>query len=172
MTSVVRFEEWQEPTGTTAATVDSSGNVSFNNNVTATGNLYANGSDIQLVTICRDSYSVASGTNIDIVFSTELVDIGGWHSGSSKDITPDVDGIYLITANGQYINSTNRSLIELKLDGANIAASDDNSGGYDHSLAIHYPVNAGQSISMICWQNSGSTVTPTFTLGVQLVRAL
>lgn len=37
MTSVVRFEEWQEPTGTTAATVDSSGNVAFSGNVSVDG---------------------------------------------------------------------------------------------------------------------------------------
>lgn len=43
MTSVVRFEEWQEPTGTTAATTDSSGNVTFNNDVTVSGDLTVTG---------------------------------------------------------------------------------------------------------------------------------
>ena len=43
MTSVVRFEEWQEPTGTTAATTDSSGNVTFDNDVTVSGGATVSG---------------------------------------------------------------------------------------------------------------------------------
>lgn len=46
MTSVVRFEEWQEPTGTTAATVDGSGNLTFSNAVTVTGTLTVGGSSL------------------------------------------------------------------------------------------------------------------------------
>ena len=43
MTSVVRFEEWQEPTGTTAATTDASGNVTFDNDVTVSGGATVSG---------------------------------------------------------------------------------------------------------------------------------
>ena len=43
MTSVVRFEEWQEPTGITAATTDSSGNVTFDNDVTVSGGATVSG---------------------------------------------------------------------------------------------------------------------------------
>lgn len=43
MTSVVRFEEWQEPTGISAATVDGSGNVTFDNDVTVSGGATVSG---------------------------------------------------------------------------------------------------------------------------------
>jgi hypothetical protein len=123
------------------------------------------------VTVCRDTFSVPNGTNTTINFSTELVDVGGWHSGTSAVITPDIDGIYLITANAQSTDSVNRALINLYIGGAIRASSDDNSGGFDLSLAVHYPITAGQNVSLVCYQNSGSTKTPTFTLGVQLIRA-
>ena len=123
------------------------------------------------VTVCRDSFSVPNTTNTTVNFSTELVDVGGWHSGTSANITPDIDGIYLITANAQGTDSTNRALINLFIAGSVVASTDDNAGGFDLSLAVHYPITAGQSVSLQCWQNSGSTKTPTFTLGVQLLRA-
>ena len=46
MTSVVRFEEWQEPTGITAATTDASGNVTFDNGVTVDGTLSSGGAPV------------------------------------------------------------------------------------------------------------------------------
>ena len=123
------------------------------------------------VTVCRDSFSVPNGTNTTVNFSTELVDVGGWHTGTSANITPDIDGIYLITANAQATDSVNRALINVFVAGTIVASSDDNSGGFDLSVAVHYPITAGQSVSMLCYQNSGSAKTPTFTLGVQLLRA-
>jgi hypothetical protein len=123
------------------------------------------------VTVCRDSVSVPNTTNTTIVFTTELVDVGGWHTGTSANITPDIDGIYLITANAQLLDSVNRAVINVYVAGTVVASSDDNSGGFDLSVAVHYPITAGQNVSMLCFQNSGSTKTPTFTLGVQLLRA-
>ena len=123
------------------------------------------------VTVLRDSFSVPNTTNTTIDFSTELVDVGGWHSGTSATITPDIDGIYLITANAQSTDSVNRALINVFVGGTVAASSDDNSGGFDLSVAVHYPIASGESVSLQCWQNSGSTKTPTFTLGVQLLRA-
>ena len=123
------------------------------------------------ITVCRNTYSVPNGTNTTVNFSTELVDVGDWHSGSSANITPDIDGIYLITANAQSTDSVNRALINVFVGGTVVASSDDNSGGFDLSVAVHYPITAGQNVSMLCYQNSGSAKTPTFTLGVQLLRA-
>ena len=123
------------------------------------------------VTVLRDSFTVPNTTNTTIDFSTELVDVGGWHSGTSGNITPDVDGIYLITANAQSTDSTNRALINVFLASTIIASTDNGNGGNDLSIAVHYPIASGESVSLQCWQNSGSTKTPTFTLGVQLVRA-
>ena len=123
------------------------------------------------VTVCRDSFSVPNNTNTTVNFSTELVDVGGWHTGTSANITPDINGIYLITANAQSTDSVNRALINVFVAGTIVASSDDNSGGFDLSVAVHYRITAGQSVSMLCYQTSGSTKTPTFTLGVQLLRA-
>lgn len=123
------------------------------------------------VTVCRDSFSVPNATNTTVNFSTELVDVGGWHTGTSANITPDINGIYLITANAQSTDSVNRALINLYVGGTIVASSDDNSGGFDLSAAVHYPITAGTNVALTCYQNSGSTKTPTFTLGVQLLRA-
>ena len=123
------------------------------------------------VTALRDSFDVPNATNTTIDFSTELVDVGGWHSAGSSNITPDVDGIYLITANAQSTDSTNRALINVFLASTVIASTDNGNGGNDLSIAVHYPIASGESITLQCWQNSGTTKTPTFTLGVQLVRA-
>jgi len=59
VTSVVRFEEWQEPTGTTAATTDSSGNVTFDNDVTVTGTITSTGNPQGLTFI--KSVTIGSG---------------------------------------------------------------------------------------------------------------
>jgi hypothetical protein len=122
------------------------------------------------LTICRDSQSVPNATNTTVVFTTELVDVGGWHTGTSAQITPDIDGVYLITANAQSTDSVNRALINVYVGSTIVASSDDNSGGFDLSVAVHYPITAGTNVSLVCYQNSGTTKTPTFTLGVQLVR--
>ena len=137
----------------------------------STTNLTVDGAGYGLVTICRNSFSVPTSTNTTIGFSTELVDVAGWHpAGTSANITPDIDGIYLITANAQSVDSANRALINLYVAGSIVASQDNNSGGFDLSLAIHYPITAGQNVSIVAWQNSGSTKTPTFTLGVHLIR--
>jgi hypothetical protein len=59
VTSVVRFEEWQEPTGITAATTDASGNVTFDNDVTVTGTITSVGNPQGLVFI--KSQTIGSG---------------------------------------------------------------------------------------------------------------
>jgi hypothetical protein len=61
VTSVVRFEEWQEPTGTTAATTDSSGNVTFDNDVTVTGTITSTGNPQGLTFI--KSQTIGSGAS-------------------------------------------------------------------------------------------------------------
>ena len=73
MTSVVRFEEWQEPTGTTAATTDSSGNVTFDNDVTVTGTITSTGNPQGLTFI--KSVTIGSGVSsvtVSGVFSADF----------------------------------------------------------------------------------------------------
>lgn len=68
MTSVVRFEEWQEPTGTTAATVDSSGNVSLSGNLSVSGSVTSTGNP-QGLTLLR---TVSIGSAVSIVDVTSV----------------------------------------------------------------------------------------------------
>ena len=105
------------------------------------------------VTVCSNTFSVPNGTNTTINFSTELVDVGGWHSGTSANITPDVDGIYLMTANALSTDSNDRALINLLVDGVKVASTDDRYSGFDLSLAVHYPITAGQNVSLVCYQH-------------------
>mgnify|MGYP003142934005 CR=1 len=124
------------------------------------------------VTILRNTDDVPNNTNHSVVFDTELIDVGGWHSGSSTAIQPDVTGVYLLTANALNVNnSTGRGLINLFVDSTVVASSDDNDGAHDLSVAAHYPVTSGQAITLQCYQNSGSTKTGvTFMLSAQLIR--
>ena len=123
------------------------------------------------VTILRNEFDVPTSTNTSIVFDTELVDVGGWHSGTSSVIQVDVTGIYLITANAINVNaSSGRGLLNLFKGSTVIASQDDNNGAHDLSLAAHYPLTSGDQITLQCYQTSGSTKTITFMLSCQLIR--
>tara|TARA_R110002012_G_scaffold168079_3_gene331477 strand:- start:2319 stop:2762 length:444 start_codon:yes stop_codon:yes gene_type:complete len=139
-----------------------------------TGGNILNASDLNgfgNVTIAKVSnVSVANNTNVTISFDTEIVDVDGWFAPTSTFITPDITGIYLITCNVVDLNSGNRGLVNVYV-GSTIVASEDQDGGRDFSVAVHASVTAGQSMSAIVYQNSGSTQTPDVTLSVQLIRA-
>jgi len=123
------------------------------------------------VTIAKVSnVSVPNSTNTTIAFDTEIVDVDGWFSPTSTNITPDITGIYLITCNVVSLDSNNRGLVNVQVGGVTIA-SEDQSGGRDFSVAVHASVTSGQNINAIVFQDSGSTQTPDVTLGVQLIRA-
>ena len=123
------------------------------------------------VTIAKvTGVSVPHNTNTTIVYDTQVVDVGGWFAPSSASITPDITGIYLITCNVVSLQSGNRGLVNVLVGGSTIA-SEDQDGGRDFSVAVHASITAGQGVTSIVYQNSGSTQTPTVTLGVQLIRA-
>lgn len=123
------------------------------------------------ITIAKvDNVSVPNTTNTTITFDTEVVDVDGWFSPSSPNITPTITGIYLITCNVVSLQSGNRGLVNVRVGGGTIA-SEDQDGGRDFSVAVHASVNAGQVINCLVWQDSGSTQTPNVSLGVQLIRA-
>jgi len=119
-----------------------------------------------------NSVSIPSNTNTTITFSVENIDTNGWFTGPSATVTPNIAGAYLLTANAIGVNSGNRALINLNRNGAAVASSDCGPDHFDISVAVHVTLNAGDNISMLIYQNSGSTRTPTIvTLGVQLIRA-
>lgn len=78
MTSVVRFEEWQEPTGTTAATVDSSGNVSLSGDLSVSGSVTSTGNPQGLTLITPSSVTggTLSGAKV-VVSGVSTVNIQG-----------------------------------------------------------------------------------------------
>lgn len=82
MTSVVRFEEWQEPTGTTAATTDASGNVTFDNDVTVSGGTTVSGD----LTVTGNMTSANQGLVLvksqDIGYAVSSVTVTGAFSSS------------------------------------------------------------------------------------------
>lgn len=139
-----------------------------------TGGSILNATDLNgfsAVTIAQvNGVSVPDSTNTTITFDTEIVDVDGWFSPSSANITPTISGIYLITCNVVSLQSGNRGLVNVRVGGGTIA-SEDQDGGRDFSVAVHASVTSGQVINCLVWQNSGSTQTPNITLGVQLIRA-
>ena len=127
------------------------------------------------VTILNTLQTVSSGTNTSISFSDadEMIDVGNWHNSTQPTrITPSVTGIYLFTAQCLSINNSNgRALINLFLNTDVIASEDDNDGGHDLSLAVHYPVDsAGDYISLQCFHNAGVAKEARFILSAQLIR--
>lgn len=123
------------------------------------------------VTIAKvTGFSVPNNSNTTVTYDTEVVDVDGWFAPSSTSITPDITGIYLITCNVVSLQSNNRGLVNVLVGGSTIA-SEDQDGGRDFSVAVHASITAGQAVTSIVYQNSGSTQTPTVTLGVQLIRA-
>jgi hypothetical protein len=123
------------------------------------------------VTIAKvTGFSVPTASNTTVTYDTQVVDVDGWFAPSSTSITPDITGIYLITCNVVSLQSNNRGLVNVLVGGSTIA-SEDQDGGRDFSVAVHASITAGQAVTSIVYQNSGSTQTPTVTLGVQLIRA-
>lgn len=130
-------------------------------------------------TILRDTFTVNNNVSggQNVTFTTELIDVGGWHSTTTDThlITVTYAGVYLVTANARTINSSNRGLINVVLTGgglssSTVASTDDNQGAFDLSCAVHVVMVAGQSVYMNMFQNSGASVTPECTLGVHLIR--
>ena len=122
------------------------------------------------VTILQDTISVANGTNVFPTFSTELIDVGGWHASGAASIVAPYDGIYLAIANVVGINSNNRALVNILVNGSNRASLDNNSGGYDLSASAHLELNATDLVTVSLFQSSGGTQTPVVTFSLELVR--
>ena len=123
------------------------------------------------VTIARvGGFSVPDNTNTTVIYDTEIIDVDGWFTPSSASITPTISGIYLVTCNVTALNSGNRGLVNVLRAGSTVA-SEDQDGGRDFSVGVHLEITAGQSITTLIYQNSGSAKTPTVLLGVQLIRA-
>ena len=92
MTSVVRFEEWQEPTGTTAATTDASGNVTFDNDVTVSGGATVSGD----LTVTGNMTSANQGL---VLVKTQTVG-SGVSSVTVNDAFSSTYENYRVTCNG------------------------------------------------------------------------
>ena len=139
---------------------------------TFNGTEWVNAYDNAITIVQANDYPVPPNTNTTITYSTANIDTNGWFSGPSAVVTPNISGAYLLTANAIGVNSGNRALINLTRNGAAVASSDCGPDHFDISVAVHVTLNAGDTIAMIIYQNSGFTRTPTVvTLGVQLVRA-
>ena len=123
----------------------------------------------QITIVKASSFTVPNASNTIPTYATEIIDVGGWHAASANNITPDITGIYLITANVTNLNSANRGLVDINV-ASKVASQDNNDGAYDLSCAVPANVTAGQAISLTIWQNSGSTATPDVTLSAQLIR--
>ena len=124
----------------------------------------------QITVVKQSSASIPNTTNTTPTFATEIIDVGGWHAASANNITPDITGIYLITANVVGLNSANRGLVNIIVVSTVVASIDNNDGAFDLSCTVHASVTAGEAISLQLWQNSGSTATPDITFSAQLIR--
>jgi len=122
------------------------------------------------VTILQDTITVANATNVIPNFSTELIDVGGWHASGASTIVAPYDGVYLVTANVRSIDSNNRALVNVLVNANLQFSSDNNTGGYDLSAAGHLSLSASDAVSVIIFQTSGVTKTPVVTFSMELVR--
>lgn len=93
MTSVVRFEEWQEPTGTTAATVDGSGNVSLSGDLSVSGSVTSTGNPQGLTFVSQTT----------VGSSVSSITINNCFDGSFDNYRVVISGMAASTAGGQTI---------------------------------------------------------------------
>jgi hypothetical protein len=125
VTSVVRFEEWQEPTGTTAATVDGSGNVSFSGDLTSSGTVYG---DLPSCVLSNSTQACNSGVGTVLTYSVEDHDPLGMHSTSTNTgrITPTTSGYYLFVWGCRYWNqiASARAGLFMKKNGSDVVRHD------------------------------------------------
>lgn len=123
------------------------------------------------VTILNDTISVANATNVTPTFSTEIIDVGGWHSTGSSDIVVPYDGVYTVIANAVGFSSA-RGLVNIFIGGAVVASTDLDGAARDISCAITATASASAVVNLQLFQNSGSTQTPVVTFSVELVRRI
>jgi len=122
------------------------------------------------VTILQDTITVANATNVTPAFSTELIDVGGWHASGASTIVAPYDGVYLVTANARFMNSANRALVEILVGVTEWFSSDNANGANDLSCGGHLTMSASDAVSLLLYQNSGSSKTPVVTFSLELVR--
>lgn len=171
MTSVVRFEEWQEPTGTTAATVDGSGNVSFSGTITQGGVLMPSASDInqsKVTALYGSTTSCASGSSVALQYTTAgqvVTDVGNWHDTSTNPsrITVDQDGVYLVGGSCQmgYNSGAANFFFSIFRNGSVLTEVGITQGYYPaQSLSSVFTASAGQYFEFVINQSSGGAVSP------------
>lgn len=170
MTSVVRFEEWQEPTGTTAATVDGSGNVAFSGTITQGGVLMPSAAELNALNNVTSLYasttSVPTNTPTPLEFTSPsqvVVDVSNWHSTTTNPsrITVDRAGVYLVGGGLQYNynSSSARFFMNISRSGA-LLLDVGQFSPYFPGLSISgvFTANAGDYFQLIAYQESGSTI--------------
>lgn len=120
------------------------------------------------VTVLEDTISVPNGTNTTASFSTELIDVGGWHSSGSPNIVVPYDGVYTITAN-VYSFASARGLVNISTP-TDVLASTDVDPARDISCSVTRTLTASTNVSLVLFQASGVTQTPRVTFSMELVR--
>jgi len=125
------------------------------------------------VTIASGAQSIPTATNTTLSFDTEVIDVGGWFAPTSSDITPDIDGIYIISISvvGMNPGPATRTLGMIYQNATVIASYDNNSSVNDFTITAYADVTDGDDFAVVVYQNGGSTETPTATFSVHLIRA-
>ena len=104
---------------------------------------------------------IATNTDTAITFSTEEIDVGGWHSTSTNTsrVTVNDAGVYLFIANVVNIDAAVRLLLNIRKNGTTAIASTDtnNSGALpdDASCSVHDVAAAGDYYEMTVYHSSG-----------------
>jgi len=162
--------------GNTAITIDSSGNATFAQNLSITGSLSGDGSNLTGISGSSDAFwvrstsgqaPVATNTYVKLNFDAEQIDNGSNYDTSTSKYTVPTTGHYLVGAKIWYDNYSQNALdaeVHIRLNGANTniwsITSHVGSSGYTglHTSGIVY-ATAGDYLEAYAWHNHGVDVT-------------
>ena len=129
MTSIIKVNNIQNSSGTSALTIDGSGNVSVPNNLSTPGRplFYSRGYASTIASATAINGVTPSGTIRIMLFDEVAINVGNHFSNTTGKFTVPVAGIYQVNFNIGYKAATNYSKVALFL-----TSSDD--VGYGYSL--------------------------------------
>lgn len=122
-------------------------------------------------TVLRETsaQSITTGLATAVTFSIEDWDPAAGHSGSGSAWTAPVNGFYLVTVSGTVVsNAAGRVELRIRVTGTDIAqAAQPNSATSAPHMGLSTVVQlvAGDTVSMILFQNSGGSLNTSVASG-------
>lgn len=113
--------------------------------------------------------SIANNTPVAVTFSIEDRDQAGGHSASGSTWTAPVDGLYIASVAGTVVaNAAGRVELRLAVNGTAVtqtAQPNSTTSAPHQALATVLQLNAGDTVSMVLFQNSGGALNTSVSNG-------